>query len=529
MVDYVDLSHEKLYLLRKLVNKIFSNFWKMRMVRLNRIITQPEKVQRQLFQKLIYSAKSTEWGRKYNFGSIKTFDDFRNQVPLQTYESLFPYIDKMMHGHSDVLWPGKISRYSKSSGTTNDKSKYLPISSENFRKCHIRGTYDTMNLFYNEHPQSQIFSGRNFLMSGSIAPFEEYSKTSIGDVSAMMIEKMPQIARPFFEPEIEVALMANWEEKLQKMVAVAIHPDIAPTVTMIGGVPTWVLVFFKQILEQTRKSNILEVWPNFELYIHGGVNIMPYKNELNRFLPSPKVSYREVYNASEGYFGTQLRDSDSHMLLLLDNGVYYEYLPIEEWQKENPKTISIEDVEIGKTYALVISTNSGLWRYQIGDAIQFTSLKPHKFRITGRTKQQLNVFGEEVMVQNTDEALARTCEQYQVEVRDYTVAPIFMKNDKQGGHEWAIEFDRKIPDLNAFSTDLDLNLQSLNSDYEAKRYKDMALKRLTIRAVPEGTFEFWLRLRGKYGNQNKVPRLSNERHFLNEILRLTNRERISQS
>jgi len=483
---------------------------------------KPEKVQAQLFERLIYAARNTEWGEIHDFRNIRKFEDFQREVPLQEYETLFPFINRMMYGEANVLWPGKITFFSKSSGTTNDKSKFIPVSPENLRKCHIRGTWDTMNLFYVEHPNSKIFSGKNFLMSGSLNKFEPHQPTVFGDVSALMIKNMPFVARPFFEPSIDVCLLPEWEEKIFKMAEVATRSDIAPEVTMIGGVPTWILVFFRHILEKTGKDHMLDVWPAFEAYIHGGVSLRPYKEELKRYLPSDKVSYREVYNASEGYFGTQIHDSDNDMLLLLDNGVYYEFLPKSEWNSKRPRTIQIQDVEIGKTYALVISTNSGLWRYQIGDTIQFTERYPFKFRIMGRTKQQLNVFGEEVMVDNTDSAIAATCLEYGAEVREYTVGPIFMNEGKKGGHEWVMEFEHPPRNITAFQKSLDKNLQAINTDYEAKRYRNMALNNLKIRVVPPGTFDRWMRLRGKYGNQNKVPRLANHRRFINEILRSSN-------
>ena len=390
------------------------------------------------------------------------------------------------------------------------------------RKCHIRGTWDTMNLYYSEHPESKIFSGKNFLMSGSLQKFAAHPETTYGDVSALMIQNMPYVARPFFEPDHEVCLMPEWEEKLMKMAEVAIRTDVAPKVTMIGGVPTWILVFFRHILEITGKENMLEVWPAFEAYIHGGVSLLPYEAELKRYLPSDSICYRQVYNASEGYFGTQLNDGEEDMLLLLDNGVFYEFLPLEELNTTQPKTLTIGEVELGKTYALVISTNSGLWRYMIGDTIQFTSRKPYKFKIMGRTKQQLNVFGEEVMVNNTDNAIARTCKLFNTEVKEYTVGPVFMNKGKKGGHEWVVEFAHPPRSFTDFAKKLDRNLQMLNSDYEAKRYRSMALENLKLNVVPPGTFEKWMRLRGKYGNQNKVPRLANHRHFLNEILKLGN-------
>ncbi len=482
----------------------------------------PHETQQSIFDALIESGKDTEWGRQHHFASIQSPQNFADKIPLQDYESLKPFIHRMMEGEKDILWPGVIRMFSKSSGTTNDKSKFIPVSNEGFRDCHIRGTWDTMTIMYHNKPDCKIFSGKNFLMAGNHNYYKPNSKTIYGDVSALMVRNMPKVARPFFEPDFDIVLRDDWESKIELMVDVAISEEVAPMIRMVGGVPTWVIVFFRHILERSGKSNILEVWPNFEAYIHGGVNIGPYRDQLRQLLPSDEVIFLEVYNASEGYFGSQLDVKEDDMLLLLDNGVYYEFLPSEEWGKESPKTIGLAEVEVGKNYALVISTNSGLWRYQIGDTIMFTNTDPYKFRITGRVQQYINVFGEEVMVANTDKAIAQTCEEMKVNTREYTVAPIFFSEGGKGGHEWLIEFEDKPADVEAFGRLLDQNLRAINSDYDAKRYKDMALEQLRLNVLPKGTFFNWLRSKGRYGNQSKVPRLSNERKFVEEILKLAN-------
>ena len=501
-----------------LVNSAFRWFYKQRYKRLDYMMKHPFEAQNALFNNLIQTASHTVWGKKYNYKNIKTPEDFRKNVPIQDYESHKPYIYRMLEGEKDVLWSGSVKLFSKSSGTTNDKSKFIPVSPQNFTGCHIKGSWDTMTVMYDRYPECSVFGGKNFLMAGNHAPYKPGSDIIIGDVSALMIRNMPKIALPFFEPDLDILLRDDWESKIQLMAEVACREDVAPSIRMVGGVPTWIIVFFRHILDLSGKSNILEVWPNFEAYIHGGVAMAPYKEQFQQFLPSDKVRYVEVYNASEGYFATQLDVDTEDMLLLTNNGVYYEFLPMEEWHKDEPQAISLEDVEVGKNYALVISTNAGLWRYLIGDTVMFTSTFPHKIKITGRTKQFVNAFGEEVMVSNTDKAIAEACQEMDAIISEYTVAPIYIHNSGKGGHEWLIEFEKEPEDLEAFNSLLDKKLQKINSDYEAKRYKNMALEQLQMRALPKGTFLNWLRSKGKYGNQNKIPRLANNRQYVEDII-----------
>ncbi len=502
--------------MRGLVNSVFQTYYSLRYKQIEYFMNNPLEAQRDIFTSLIESAKETKWGKAHNYANIDSPQDYALQVPVQDYESLKPYISRMMEGEKDVLWPGVVTHFSKSSGTTSDKSKFLPVSPQNFKSCHIKGTWDTMTLLYHNKPDCTIFSGKNFLMAGSHSKYKPDLDTVYGDVSALMVKDMPKVARPFFEPDIDICLLDDWESKMEKMAEIAIKE--AKHIRMVGGVPTWIIVFFRKILEMTGKEHMLEVWPNFEAYIHGGVSITPYREQLYRFLPSSDVVFMEVYNASEGYFATQSDLNSDDMLLLLDNGVYYEFIPMEEWHNENPITVNLEDVEIGKNYAIVISTNSGLWRYKIGDTVRFTSKAPYKIKITGRTKQFVNAFGEEVMVSNTDKALELTCNEIEAIVSEYTVAPIFFEGSGKGGHEWLIEFDKPPMDIAAFNQLLDKNLQKINSDYEAKRYKDMALEQLLLRSLPKGTFLGWMKSKGKYGNQNKVPRLANDRQYVDEIL-----------
>lgn len=501
--------------MRKTINRLFKWYYKHRYRQIRHFMAHPNEVQQNLLQQLIQINTHTVWGRQFQFQSIKNHKQFVERVPIQDYESLKPYIKRMMHGERDVLWTGQVQWFSKSSGTTSDRSKFIPVSSQNLKQCHIRGTWDTMSLFYHNRPDARQFECKSMIMGGSLHPFEPYPKTIYGDISAIMIHHMPVVAHPFFVPDFKTALLNDWEEKLDRMTKVAANE---PNMVMIGGVPTWTVVLFRRILEYTGKQNMLEVWPHFQGYIHGGVSFLPYRQQFDAFFPSDQVSYQEIYNASEGYFAAQDNFSNEDMLLLLNNGIYYEFLPMEEWQRPSPIAIPLAEVELGKNYAIVISTNSGLWRYTPGDTVTFTSKYPFRIKITGRTKQFVNAFGEEVMVENTDHALALTCQQTGAIVTEYTVAPVYFQHLGKGGHEWVVEFEKKPEDLLHFSQLLDSNLQMINSDYEAKRSKNIALKPLKIHSVPIGTFYRWMRSKGKTGGQHKVPRLANHREYIDDIL-----------
>lgn len=505
--------------MRKLTNTLFRQYLRFRMRHIRRYMADPHGVQKYWFERLLLTARDTEWGEQYSFRNIKSHRQFANRIPIQSYDSLKPYIERMMLGEKDVLWNGRVRYFSKSSGTTDDKSKFIPVSSQNLKFCHIGGTWDTTALFYDQRPDAQLFEKRSMLMGGSLTPYQYYPKSFVGDVSAVMLDRMPWVGKPFFTPDFKTALLPDFEEKINRMVELCSQHDVV----MIGGVPTWTVVLFRRMLEFTGKKNMLEVWPNFQVYIHGGVSFTPYREQFKQFFPTEnaagkKVSYQEIYNASEGYFGIQNDLQTDDMLLLLDNGIYYEFLPMEEWQKEQPKAIPLEAVEVGKNYAIVISTNGGLWRYTPGDTVVFTSTFPYKIKITGRTRQFVNAFGEEVMVENTDKALAMACQETGASVREYTVAPIFLKGTAKGGHEWLIEFEKAPANVEYFTRLLDQSLQRINSDYEAKRYRNMALDELLLRPMPTGTFHNWLKWKGKYGGQHKVPRLSNERKYVEEIL-----------
>lgn len=504
--------------MRGIVNNIFKWYLLERYGMIERFMSYPINAQNEVWDNLITSAEDTVFGSKYAFNKIQDRREYADNVPLQDYESLKPYIKRMMHGEKDVLWPGLVEWFSKSSGTTGDKSKFIPVSSQNLKKCHIRGSWDTLTLLYHNRPDSQIFAGKNLLMGGTLVSFDEYKNTKIGDVSAIMMANMPSFAKPFYAPNLEIGLMSEWEKKID----LTAHEALNLNITMLGGVPTWTIVLFRKLLEITGKSNILEVWPQFETYIHGGVSFTPYKEQFKEFLPSDAVNYVEIYNASEGYFAVQNDLTQDDMLLLLDNGVYYEFLPMEELEADHPKTLLLEEVELGKNYALVISTNAGLWRYMPGDTIVFTNLSPFKIKVSGRTQQFINAFGEEVMVSNTDKALAKTCKDHNAVVTEYTVAPHYFEKDGKGSHEWLVEFEKMPENLERFTLDLDKNLQSINSDYEAKRYKNMALEPLSIQVLPKGIFHNWMKKRGKFGGQHKIPRLANHRKYVEDILNFMN-------
>ncbi len=502
-----------------IVNEFMKQYLRVRMRRIEYFMQNPGETQEQWLLKLLETAADTEFGRRHNFAGIRNAEQFARLVPVNDYDSLKNDISRMMHGQKDVLWPGEVNWYSKSSGTTSDKSKFIPVPYSNLHENHIRGGWDSVALLYHNKPDAGIFKYKNLVMSGSYSPFPAYPKTHFGDVSSILVSHLPAIGRMFYTPDFETALLPNFEEKLARTAEITSKQS---DIGMFGGVPTWIIVLFRMILEKTGKQNMLEVWPNLQAYMHGGVGFEPYRQTFRELIPSDDFVYQEIYNASEGYFGAQCDLNKNDMLLLADNGVFYEFIPVEEWEKDFPKTVLLDNVEIGKNYAVLISSNNGLWRYQPGDTVQFTRKYPHCFKITGRTKQFINAFGEEVMVGDTEKALADACQKTSVVVSEYTAAPIyFSESGGKGGHEWVVEFDREPSDMENFNQILDESLQKINSDYEAKRYKSLALERLVLRPVPKGTFHRWMKSRGKFGNQSKVPRLANHREYVDELLRFS--------
>ncbi len=492
-------------------------YLKQRMGRIQKFMNYPHLVQAQVLRDLIAASKHTQWGKKFGYRHIKSEKDFARQTPIFHYDQLKPYIKRMMHGEKDVLWGGQVKWYAKSSGTTSDKSKFVPVTNKNLFTNHIRGNWDTLSLLYQNKSDARVFADKSLVLAGSLSQFPANPETTIGDISAIMTARMPMVGRPFYTPDFKTALMSEWEEKIERTAQLTKEDK---SIFMLGGVPTWIIVLFRRVLELTGKENITEVWPNLSVYVHGGVGFAPYREQFRQLIPKKDFVYMEAYNASEGFFSVQQNLRDRDMLLLLNNGAYYEFLPMEEWDSPNPKAISLKEVEIGKNYALVVSTNAGLWRYIIGDTVTFTSKYPYKIKITGRTKQFINAFGEEVMVENTDKALALTCRQTCSIVTEYTVGPIYFSRSGKGGHQWLVEFEKAPASISQFTRLLDKNLQQINSDYEAKRYKSMALEQLQLIVLPKGTFYNWMRARGKFGVQNKIPRLANHRKHLREILGL---------
>lgn len=476
----------------------------------------PMEVQEETLLKLIDKAKDTTIGKLYDFQNIQSVADFQRNVPLSDYESVKGYVEKLRKGEQNILWPGDVKWFAKSSGTTSDKSKFIPVSKDALEDCHFRGGKDVLAIYTDQNPDTDIFSGKGLTLGGS-HQIDNFSNDSYyGDLSAILIENVPWWVDFIRTPSQKVALISEWEEKLEKLT----HETLKENVTNIAGVPSWNLVMIKHILNYTGKNNLLEVWPNLELFTHGGVSFAPYREQFRRIIPSEKMNYLETYNASEGFFAIQDNPSTDDMLLMLDYGIFYEFIPLEEINSSTPKVLTITDVELNKNYAMVISTNSGLWRYVIGDTVKFTSRFPHKIKITGRTKHFINAFGEELIIDNAEKALSTACEKTGAQIKEYTAAPIYMAENSQGAHEWLIEFETNPNDIEFFATILDNALCAANSDYEAKRYKNITLAPPVVRQMEAGSFFRWMKERGKLGGQNKVPRLSNTREYVDALLSL---------
>ena len=498
-----------------IVNSIISWFLKKRKHQVELFLKYPIEVQKELLYKLIRKAKDTEVGEKYDFHSIQSYQEFKQKVPLQQYESIEPLIERTRKGEQNIFWPTHIKWFAKSSGTTNAKSKFIPVSDESLEDCHFKGGKDMLCLYCDNNEEAKLFTGKGLRLGGSSGVYED-NHTYFGDLSAIIIENMPFWADFSSTPSQEIALMEEWESKMTAMVEETIDEDI----TSLVGVPSWMLVLLNRVLEKSGKNNILEVWPNLEVYFHGGVSFNPYREQFKKLIPKEDFKYYETYNASEGFFAIQDVNNAFDMLLMLDYGIFYEFIPMDKFDGENSETIALEDVKLNTNYALVITTNSGLWRYLIGDTIKFTSLNPHRIKITGRTKHFINVFGEELIIENASEALNQACLKTGAEISEFTAAPIFMENKKNGGHEWLIEFKKQPENIDYFTELLDTSLQTINSDYESKRYNNLTLAMPKINIAPEGLFYNWLKQKGKLGGQHKVPRLSNSRKHLEELLEL---------
>jgi len=498
-----------------IINSIASWVLKQRIHQIELFLKYPNEVQEDLLLNLIRNCEETVVGKKYDFASVKSYQTFIDRVPVSSYEDLEPMIEETRKGYQNIFWHSPIKWFAKSSGTTNAKSKFIPVSNEALEDCHYKGSKDLLAMYLHNNPDSGLFLGKSLRLGGSSQIYAN-NNTYFGDLSAILIENMPLWAEFSSTPSNKTSLMSEWETKL----AAIIQETKNENVTSFAGVPSWMLVLINRMLHEEGKTNLLELWPNLEVYFHGGVSFEPYREQYQKIIPKAEFKYYEIYNASEGFFAIQDQNFSSDLLLMLDYGIFYEFIPMDTFGTSAQKIVRLAEVERDKNYAVVITTNSGLWRYMIGDTVRFTSLNPYRIRVSGRTKHFINVFGEELMVENTDRALAETCKQLQCEIKDYTVAPIFMQDKEKGAHEWMIEFAQKPESIEAFAKLLDETLQSLNSDYEAKRYNNMTLNPLKVNVARENLFYDWLKERNKLGGQNKIPRLSNQRDYLEQLLGL---------
>ncbi|MCH2223299.1 MAG: GH3 auxin-responsive promoter family protein [Crocinitomicaceae bacterium] len=496
-------------------NSIFAWVIKKRIHQIDLFRKYPIEVQQELFQRHIEMGRKTEFGRKYNFDQIESYKDFKEKVPLQYYEDVKPWVDRLMEGEQQLLWPTDTKWFAKSSGTTSGRSKLIPVTKESLEDCHYKGGKDLLGLYYHNHPNRKLYKGKHLIIGGSAEVNYLSSDSYFGDLSAIIVKNLPWWAEIRRTPAREIALMSEWEEKIEKMARSTIEQDIY----IIAGVPSWTMVLANRVLEISGKSNLKEVWPNLELFMHGGVNFEPYREHFKRLIPDPKMNYVETYNASEGFFGIQDEVDKDQMLLMLDYGIFFEFIPMNEFNgRQSKNTIAIEDVELGVNYALVISTNGGLWRYIIGDTIKFSSTAPYRFSITGRTKSYINTFGEELIVENAEHAMAEACSRTNAQVREFTACPLYMEGKDKGAHEWCVEFVQFPDEMDRFIRILDETLREINSDYDAKRYHNLVLESPKVNIIQKGTFDKWLRSIGKLGGQNKIPRLSNDRKLVEQIL-----------
>ncbi|CAI8223743.1 MAG: Uncharacterised protein [Flavobacteriaceae bacterium] len=500
-----------------IVNSIASWFLKKRFHQIELFLKYPIDVQNELLEELLHTAKNTEVGKQYDFASIHNYKEFASRVPVTSYEEAHHQIERARKGESNIFWPTPITWFAKSSGTTNSKSKFIPVSGASLEHCHYAASKDLLCMYLNNNPDANLFLGKSLRLGGSKQLYKE-NKTVFGDLSAILIDNMPFWAEYSSTPNNEVSLMADWEVKMQAIVKQTTQENV----TSLAGVPSWMLVLLNNVLEATGASNLFEIWPNLEVYFHGGVNFDPYINQYNAILPKENFRYYEIYNASEGFFAIQDRNADKELLLMLDYGIFYEFIPMDSYGSASQQIIPLGEVEVAKNYAIVITTNAGLWRYKIGDTVRFTSINPYRIKVTGRTKHHINVFGEELIIENAEMALKQASKQTQCEIVDYTAAPIFMEGNKKGAHEWIVEFKTPPKDLTLFTKALDTALMNLNSDYEAKRQNNTTLTMPRIHIARQKLFYDWLKQKNKLGGQHKVPRLSNKRDFIEQLLLLNN-------
>ncbi|MBT8319621.1 MAG: GH3 auxin-responsive promoter family protein [Gramella sp.] len=498
-----------------LVNSIASWFLKKRIHQMELFIKYPNEVQNELLKNLLIKARYTEFGKRFNFSEINSYETFRQRVPIQNYEAYEAVIERSRKGESNIFWPTPIKWFAKSSGTTSAKSKFIPVSQDSLEDCHYAAGKDLLCIYLNNNPQSQLFTGKSLRLGGSKELYQE-NGTSYGDLSAILIDNMPFWAEFSSTPSNEVSLMHDWEYKMQAIV----NETIKEKVTSLAGVPSWMLVLLNNVLETTGKESLFEVWPHLEVYFHGGVSFEPYASQYQKILPKEDFRFYEIYNASEGFFACQDHNDTKDLLLMLDYGIFYEFIPMDEYGTDEEKAIPLSEVEIGKNYAVVITTNAGLWRYKIGDTVRFTNINPYRIKVSGRTKHHINVFGEELIIENAESALKKVCLMTNCEIIDYTVAPIFMEGKEKGAHEWIVEFKSAPKDFEKFIKELDIALQEVNSDYEAKRYNNMTLNMPKIHMARKDLFYDWLKKHDKVGGQHKVPRLSNSRTYLEELLEM---------
>ena len=492
--------------LTSIVNKLY---FQPRRRELERYINEGEEMQHEILQYLVKRGKDTEYGRKYLFSTINNYNDFALNIPLNTYEELKGYIDRMRHGERNILWPGQVKWYAKSSGTTNDKSKFIPITHEGLQNVHYQGGKDVLAYYLSNNPDSKLFSGKGLILGGSHSPNYNLPNSLVGDLSAILIENINPLANLVRVPSKEVALLSDFE---------VAREVLSQNVTNISGVPSWMLSVLVRVMELSGKKHLQEVWPNLEVFFHGGIAFTPYREQYEQLITKQDMHYMETYNASEGFFGIQDDPNDKSMLLMLDYGVYYEFLPMDEFENEKPNIVPLEGVEVGRNYAMIISTVCGLWRYEIGDTIQFTSVRPYKFVITGRTKYFINAFGEELIMDNAEKGIEAACKATAAQISDYTAAPIFMDSNAKCRHQWLIEFTKMPDSISDFERILDSKLQEINSDYEAKRFHDVTLQQLEVVVARKDLFNDWLKSKGKLGGQHKIPRLSNSRKNIDEML-----------
>lgn len=500
----------------EIINSVFTWFIKKRIHQMELFMKYPINVQHELLSRLLLEAKNTEWGKQHDYQNIKNYHDFINKVPLQSYEDIEPYVSRIKQGEQNILWHSEIKWFAKSSGTATGKSKFIPVSKESLENCHYKGGKDLLAIYHHNHPSSKLILGKTLVVGGSSKLNQFNGDSYFGDLSAIIMKNFPFWVEIRRVPELAIALMEEWEEKIEKMAISTSKEDVSN----ISGVPSWTLILLKRILELNKTDNLLDIWPNLELYMHGGINFSPYQAQFEKIIPSKNMNYYENYNASEGYFGIQDQAKVKEMLLMLDYGIFYEFIPVEHSDESNPKTYPLEEVELNKIYEMVISTNAGLWRYRLGDTVQFTSIAPFRIKVAGRTKHFINAFGEELMIHNAEKAIAVACEKTDAIINEFTAAPVYFESKKSGKHQWLIEFEKNPDNLTQFAAILDEELKSLNSDYEAKRHKDMILSPPELIPIAKGTFHQWLKSKNKLGGQHKIPRLSNNRSFVEEMLQL---------